>query len=132
MENTKQFIEALVKIELLDDGVTYGYYPFHLIAEKANGKLDFNSLALGGDVLACYKRFKHYVDSGALKIFMAVDFPAHGEINNDFACVFSMIEGEFSVCAMPYSTATGEVFEVFEKTKLLEVIKKQFLSVINS
>lgn len=129
---TEKFIEQLVKIDELEQFDAYGHYPFQLFVETADGKLEMNALALGGDVGACYNRVKKYKDEGAKKIFLSLDFPAGGDIEHDFVCVFSIIDGETSILAIPYNTEDGTKFETIHNSSQFEIILQDFNHVLNN
>lgn len=129
MKNVKEFVDQFVKIDLIENEDCYGHYPFQLFAETSDGKIDLNSLALGGDVKSCYKRAKKYFNEGATKIFMSLDFPALKDIENDFVCIYSILDGEFEVYAIPYDTETGETFEEIHNGEMLDNILEDFKSI---
>ena len=68
----KEFIEKLVKIDQIEDSEdssNYGHYPFQLLVETEDDKIEMNALALGGDVVSCYRRAGKYVKENAKKVF---------------------------------------------------------------
>jgi len=129
MKNTKEFVEQFVKIELIENEDCYGHYPFQLFVEKNDGKFDINALALGGDVESCYKRVQKYFKEGAKKLFMSLDFPASQDIENDFVCIYSIVDGEFEVYAIPYDPETGDTYEEIHKCEMLDKILEDFKSI---
>jgi len=131
MENVKEFVDQLVKIDILEDYDCYGHYPFQLFVETSDGKFEMNALALGGDVESCYKRCGEYLKNGAKKIFMSLDFPANLDIKEDFLCIFSIVDGKFEVYAIPYSTETGEKYEEIHTSELLNKILEDFKFIVN-
>lgn len=128
--NTEEFVKRLVTIDLIEATESYGHYPFQLYAEGADGSIELNALALGGDVLSCYRRMRKYVKENAKEIFMSVDFPAGGDIDHDFVCVFSIIHQEVSVLSIPYDTVSGERFPVIKESFQLSAILAQFKQVV--
>ena len=126
MENVKEFVDTLVKIDHQDDFNCFGHFPFQLFVETSDGKFEMNALALGGDVLSCYKRFRKYLKENAKKIFMSLDFPSGGDIENDFICIFSAVDGVIDIYAIPYSTENGEKYEEIHTSELLSKILDQF------
>lgn len=127
MKNTEEFIEQMVKIEFLEQFKVFGHYPFSLFVEKKNGETEVISLALGGDVESCYKKFAEYREKGAVKIFLSLDFPRSGDMDNDFVAIFSLVENDLSIKAITYSTNTGEVIKQVENSDTLTEILKQFI-----
>ncbi|MDQ6481612.1 hypothetical protein [Dyadobacter sp. LHD-138] len=128
--NTEEFVKRLVAIDPIEDTGSYGHYPFQLYAEGADGSIELNALALGGDVLSCYRRMRKYVKDNAKEIFMSVDFPTGGDIHHDFVCVFSIVHGEASVLAIPYDSVTGERFPEIKESIQLSAILAQFKQVV--
>lgn len=131
METVKEFVESVVKIDLLEDYNCYGHYPFQLVVETKDGHLEMNALALGGDVASCYRRVSKYLKEGATKVFMSLDFPANDDIEKDFVCIFSVVNGNFDIYAIPYSVETGEKYEEIHKSTLLDKILVDFKHIIN-
>lgn len=131
MKTVKEFVDGMVKIDLLEDYECYGHYPFQLLVEAEDGHLEMNALALGGDVAACYRRVSTYFKEGAKKIFMSLDFPANGDIEKDFVCIFSIVDGNFEIYAIPYSVETGEKYEEIHKSELLDKIMEDFKYIVN-
>lgn len=126
MKNVNEFIDSLVKISLIEDCDNYGHYPFQLIAETKDGGLEINALALGGDVNACYKRVRDYIKNEARKVYLSLDFPKGGDIENDFIAIFSFDDGETSVLAIPYNIETGERYETIHKSEQLDKVLGDF------
>lgn len=131
MNTVKEFVEQIVKIEYLEDSNSYGHYPFQLFVENSDGKFEMNSLALGGDVESCYNRFGEYLKNNAKKIFMSLDFPASNDIDHDFVCIFSYIDNNYDVYAIPYDTETGEIYEDIHNNKMLDIILEEFKMIIS-
>jgi hypothetical protein len=84
MKNVEEFVATMVKIDIIEDSNSYGHYPFQLYVELEDGKSEMNALALGGDVASCYKRFAKYKKENAKRIYLSLDFPKGGDIENDF------------------------------------------------
>lgn len=126
-----EFVKTLVKIEFIEDSNCFGLYPFPMFVETDDEKFELNSLALGGDVLSCYKRFNEYKSQNAKNIYIALDFPKHDDIENDFVAIFSYNrEGDISnVFAITYNNENGEQYEVITRntsgllTKIFEDFK---------
>ena len=127
IETVKDFVSNLVNIDLIEDSDgNYGHYPFQLFVEKEDGTFEMNTLDLGGDVLACYKRVAIYAKDNAKKIFLSLDFPSGGDIEHDFVCVYSIVDSKFDIYAIPYNTETGEKYEEIHQSELLDKIFEQF------
>jgi len=131
MNTVKEFVENMVKIDFVEQSNCYGHYPFQLYAETEDGRMEFNSLALGGDVLGCYNRVKHYRALKSKKIFMSVDFPAGGDIEHDFVCVFSIVGNKIEIYAIPYNEKDGTIYPEVHESNLLDDIMKEFKSIVS-
>lgn len=125
MKNTQEFIEQLVKIEFIEQSDSFGLFPFQLYVEKSDGTFDMNALALG-DVKACYKRTAEYIKSGAKKIFLALDFPKGGDITNDFVAIYTIIDNNYEIQALPYNYENGETYEMILSSTQLDKILEDF------
>jgi len=126
-----KFISQLVKIECIESSNEYGHYPFQLYAELETGATELSSLALGGDVEACYKKFTHYVVKlNAKQVFMSLDFPAGGDISTDFVVIFAWTLGKLSAVAIPY-TAEGDVLAPVSESSHLKSVASELMDTIN-
>jgi hypothetical protein len=130
MTTTKEFIEQLVDIQYVESSNCYGHYPFQLFVETNEEKFEMNALMLGGDVLACYNRVRHYVKIGSKKIFLSVDFPAGGDITNDFVAVFSILEGVVVSLAIPYDANVGTIYKQVLFSEQMKFIESQFKKIV--
>lgn len=131
MKNVEEFIAQLVKIEFIEDSNCYGHYPFQMYVEMGDGSLEMNALALGGDVLACYRRMSEYINKNAKRIYLSLDFPAGGDIENDFVCIYAYEDGAFSLLAIPYSLEDGKVLAQITQSSQLAKIKEQLMEHIS-
>lgn len=126
METVEDFVKDLVRIELMEDSEDYGHYPFQLFVEKEDGTFEMNALPPNADVLSCYRRVATYVKENAKKIFLSLDFPRGGDIEHDFVCIYSIINGKFDIFAIPYNTETGEKYDEIHESEILTKIMNQF------
>jgi len=127
MKNIQNFISQLITIEFISDSQCYGHYPFQMFVETSDGGFELNALALGGDVVSCYRRVASYVKQNAKRIYMSLDFPAGGDIENDFVCIFSYEGGEFELFAMPYDPEDGTMYDLILDSSYLTTIKEQLM-----
>lgn len=127
MESVTEFIEKMVDISFVKSSDCYGHYPFQLFCENSNGSIEINALALGGEVVLCFKKFAKYKSSGAVRIYMSLDFPGCGDIENDFVAIMSFENDELSVVAIPYES-DGTVLPIIESCNQLDLVKKHLLS----
>ena len=123
MKDLKEFVDTLVKIEYLDHCSAFGFYPFQMFVEAADEKLTICALDLGGDLRAVYKAFSDFHKDKAKRIYLAVDFPANMDIENDFVCIINYQNDEFKLTAIPYNPETGEIFP---EIKVAEILNKIF------
>jgi len=128
MKSVEEFMKIMVKIEFIEDSGSFGHYPFQLFCENKGGGFEINALALGGDVASCYRRFSEYKKQDAKRIYLSLDFPKGGDIENDFVAIFSFEDGELKLFAIPYKTEDGKTFDTIKNSSHLEYIKNQALS----
>lgn len=122
MKDLKEFVEKLVKIEFLDHCNAFGFYPFQMYVEHQYEKATLCALDLGGDVRAVYKAFADFYKEPAKRIYLAVDFPAVGDIVNDFVCIIGYENNEFTLYAIPYCVETGTTFTDNYEAEILNKI----------
>jgi len=122
MKDLKEFVDQLVKIEFLYHCNAFGFYPFQMYVEHQDGKATICALDLGGDVRAVYKAFADFYKEPAKRIYLAVDFPASGDIVNDFVCIIGYEKEEITLYAIPYSIETGETFSEIRDAEILNKI----------
>ena len=127
MKSVEEFVSSMVKVEFIEDSNCFGHYPFQLFAETKDGKQEINSLALGGDVASCYKRFAHYKNNDANRIYLSLDFPKGGDIQNDFVAIFSFENNEIKLQAMPYQESDGKLLQAIKESQHLKSIMSQFV-----
>lgn len=128
MKTVEEFVELMVKIDFIEDSKCYGHYPFQLFVETKDGKFEINALALGGDVASCYRRFAEYKKNDAKRIYLSLDFPKCGDINEDYVVIFSFENGVIDLFAIPYKVEDGEVLDYIKDSTQLYNIKSDFES----
>ena len=131
MGTVEDFVKNLVDISLMDDGVSYGHYPFSGIIEKQDNYIYLLSLAMGGDVLSVYKTIGKHIINGAKKVFFSLDFPGNKDLDTDFIAIISYENNEYKIFAIPYDVKTGETFEQIYDNILLTKILNQFKDIVN-
>lgn len=127
MKSVEEFVSSMVKVEFIEDSHCFGHYPFQLFAETKDGKYEINALALGGNVASCYKRFAHYKNNNANRIYLSLDFPKGGDIQNDFVAIFSFENNEIKLQAIPYQLSDGEILQGIKESQHLKSIMSQFV-----
>lgn len=124
-----EFIKQFVKIEYLDEFDAYGLYPFPMCAIN-NGEMKITSLALGGDVRQCYEKFIADAKTHDT-VYMALDFPARGDIQSDFACIYTYTNNTLTAVILPYDVNTGVVSNLITESVTLNTLKEDLLYVKN-
>lgn len=125
--NAQEFAKKFVTIDFVESSGCYGHYPFQMLVEMQDNSLEVNALAVG-DVRQCYSIFASKLAKQAKSVFMALDFPASGDMVNDFVAVFAVENGIFEIFAIPYDPETGEKKEPTKTSQLLNMIKSQFVA----
>lgn len=122
MKNVNEFVEQLVKIEFLDHCNAFGFYPFQMYVEDQEEKATMCALDLGGDIRAVYKAFADFHKKNPKRIYLAVDFPACGDICNDFVCVIAYEKEELLIYAIPYLSENGITSSEIRNAEILNNI----------
>ena len=128
--NMEKFVDKMVKIEWIEDSNCFGHYPFQMFSEDKNGITKLTSLAIGS-IVDAYRIAKKEIEIGSKKLFLSLDFPAGGDIENDFVVVFSVADGNYSGFGIVYDSE-GKILEKYNiGTQVKEIIKqfKDFLAV---
>lgn len=107
----QEFRDTYVKVEYLEDEKAYGHKPFHLHAEDSTRpELDTEIPPMEMSMFYRPLALLHKAVPDSI-IYFSVDFEAMEDMKNDFIAVFSIIDKEFSIVAIPYNPETGEVYE---------------------
>ena len=128
MKTVEEFVKSMVKIEFIEDSNCFGHYPFQLLCENKDGGLEINALALGGDVASCYRRFAEYKKDGAKRIYLSLDFPKGGDIENDYVAIYTFENDKINLFAIPYEIEEGKRFDVIKNSEQLDLIKQQMMT----
>jgi len=128
MKTIEEFVKLMVKIDFIEDEKCYGHYPFQLFVETKDNKFEINALALGGDVASCYRRFAEYKNNGAKRIYLSLDYPKGGDIDDDYVAIFSFEDGVINLFAIPYKVEDGKVLDYIKDSTQLDRIKSDFES----
>jgi len=125
MKTVKEFVDSMVKVEFVESSNCFGHYPFQIFVETKDGELEIDVLALGGDVVSCYKTFFKHKRSDAKRIYLSLDFPSGGDIDNDFVAIFSFENNEFKLYAIPYLLSDGSLLpEIYESDQLKKILSE--------
>ena len=126
MKNVNEFIENMVNIEFVDQSNCFGHYPFQMWTKTKDGKNEMAALAIGGDVAACYRAAAGHIKNDAKCVYLSLDFPATGDIKNDFVAVYSYEDKELKCIAIPYDPKTGNLLDRINSSETLSGLMKQF------
>lgn len=129
MKDVNEFIEQMVKVDYVDQSDCYGHYPFQMFVQKQDDKVSISALALGGDVKACHRLFADEMHNNSKRVYMSLDFPSAGDIENDFVCVFYYENKthELKKIAITYNSEGVILKQITESehlTKLLTQLKE--------
>jgi len=125
MNSIQEFTETMVIIDFHEEQGFYGHYPFSMFVEK-QGKEEFMALAMSNSVVEKYKMFKQKIEEGANRVYLALDFPAGGDMLNDFILVFHYENTAMKRFALPYDAETGKRFKRINESSKIEQIFNQF------
>jgi hypothetical protein len=128
MKTVEEFVKKMVKIEFIEDSNCFGHYPFQLLCENKDGGFEINALALGGDVDSCYRKFAKYKKEGAKRIYLSLDFPKGGDIENDYVVIFTFENNKVELFAIPYEINGGKILDIIKDSTQLDFIKSDILS----
>lgn len=121
----KQEFKDGIDINVIEKG-KYGHYPFYMHVLTDDDKLEINALALAGDVLAVYHKVQQYRMGAFKEIFLSIDFPASGDMPDDFVACFFLVGDDLELVLIPYNNETGERYEEVTGGKTIDDLKKQF------
>lgn len=129
MKDVNEFTEQMIKVDYIEQSDCFGHYPFQMFYEKHDGKASISALALGGDVKACHRLFADVMHGGIKRVYMSLDFPSGGDIENDFVCVFYYENSthELKNFAIPYDSQgviLNKITESDHLSKLLLQLKE--------
>jgi len=132
MKDLQSFITDMVRIEEIESVQAFGHYPFQLMSEGSDDSLTLAVLDLG-DVIPCYKIFAEHLAKGAKRIYMSIDFPAGGDLAEDFVAVFQYENETFNVVALPYDAEGTQSPQVTtEQSVHLSELKTQFETIVKT
>jgi hypothetical protein len=108
----KQFKTNFAKIEFLESANSYGHHPFQLFVVTADDKNEINAL-VGLGMSDIINRVKHYINAGAKDIFLSIDLPKGGDIQEDFVFILHIASGEEKeeTIIMEYDPEDGSVIQ---------------------
>lgn len=123
MKDIEEFVKKSVKIEYQKQANQWGYFPFHCFVEKQNGNFDVIVIAGIESVEDCYKIIAMCIQNNCKRVYMALDFPAGGDIDHDFVAVFATEGIKFDAFAIPYNIHTGEVYQrINHSQRMIEIV----------
>lgn len=132
MKNVNDYIKN-IKIEKQDIGY-YGYYPYYMISETKNKKIDIYCFIDFKGVEDCYLAFVHALLRKPKRIYLAMDFPKVLNSESDFVIIHSFESGRFpniETYALPYNKYTGDKSAVEKDKEYIHYIDKQLKIFVN-
>lgn len=106
-----QFRTNFAKIEFLESAGSYGHHPFQLFVVTADDKNEINAL-VGLQISDIIGRVKHYISAGAKDIFLSIDLPKGGDIQEDFVFILHIENGEKAeTIVVEYNPENGSIIQ---------------------
>ena len=127
--NFENFKKDFTKIEYIEASESHGHHPFQLIVIDSEGKMEMNSL-VGLRMENVISRVKEYISKQAKDIFLTLDLPKGGDINNDFILALHIKDGELSsTSTIEYNPDGGEIIEIKDdrNSTIVSTIVKYFI-----
>lgn len=126
MTNVFEFTESLVHIEQSEVTSDYGHFPFQMFVENEKGEKSCYALGMRVNVTRFYSMVAEHILGNAKRVYLSLDFPATGDIQHDFVCVFYYENQEMKNYAIPYNPKNGKAFELITESKTLVKLLKEF------
>ena len=126
----KEFRDKYLKIEFIEREGIWGMYPAFMHIEHPKRE-DFNEQACLEGVEEYYLSVRAAMTINPPVLYLALDYPAGGDIKNDFVVIFFVLDGVADCFAIPYNNETGEIYpDIFPHDyRQLEEILIQFKQV---
>ena len=107
----EKFKKDFTKIEYIEASKTYGHYPFQLITIDSEGKMEMNCL-VGLSMGNVVTKIKEELSRKAKDIFLTLDLPKGGDIDNDFILALHIKDGEvLSTSTIEYNPDDGKIIQ---------------------
>jgi len=112
--NFEQFKEQLVKIEFIESADAFGHHPMQLVVIDADERMELNSLSHLG-IQHIISRVKEYINNGSKDVFLSIDMPKGGDVENDFVLMVHFNNNKVvATTSKEYIPETGEVVKVID------------------
>lgn len=122
----QEFKRSFVRIDFQEKLNNYGHYPFQMFVERNDGKIEMAALAMAGTSQDNYRVVKNKIKEGVLKLFVSLDFPKGGDLENDFICIIKVENNCSDAIAIVYNPDNGEEVRTVDKSETLSRIKTEF------
>lgn len=124
------FIKDFVRIEWIEHEKLWGYYPFYMITEEADGGKMVFAFSENWKVDKYYRLFAVSQEKKAKSIFMALDYPAMSlDLEHDFVGIFSYEDGKNNIMLLPYNRENGKLLDYVKNGDTLEKICSDFIDI---
>ena len=123
----KEFVDKYLKIEFIKEEGMWGMHPAFMHIEHPKRE-DFNEEMYANGVEEYYLMVNLTMRVNPSVVYLALDYPAGGDIKNDFVVIFFVLNGVADCFAIPYNNKTGEIYpDIFPHDyRQLEEILIQF------
>lgn len=100
-----------------------GHFPYKLFVEKSSGQKVLHTIKFKGITKKYYVEFiKQFRKDDPKRVYMSLDFPPSGDIEQDFIVIFSYENNKLSGFAIPYSAKDGTKSAPIYKSETLDKI----------
>lgn len=124
----EKFKQNFITIEFIEDSNAFGHHPFQLVVITNNGETEINALAgLRMEQIIC--RVKEYLSAKAKDIFLTLDLPKGGDIENDFVLALHLHDGKLiTTSTVEYDPNDGKIIKMLDnrESSLINTIVKYF------
>lgn len=116
--NFEKFKQGFTKIEYIEDSKAFGHHPFQLIAINESGEMEINAL-VGLRMENIISRVKEYLSANTRDIFLTLDLPKSGDVENDFVLALHLQDGKLtSSSTIEYNPDDGEIIRTLDNRDL--------------
>jgi len=124
----EKFKQNFTSIEYIEGSNAFGHHPFQLVVINNNGETEINAL-VGLRMEQVIRRVKEYLSAKAKDIFLTLDLPKGGDIENDFVLILHLHEGKLiSTSTIEYNPNDGDIIKILDnrESSLITSIVKYF------
>lgn len=124
----EKFKQNFTTIEYVEGSNAFGHHPFQLVVINNNGEMEINAL-VGLRMEQVIRRVKEYLADKAKDIFLTLDLPKGGDIENDFVLALHLLEGQLiETSTIEYDPKDGKIIKMLDnrESSLIAAIAKYF------